>query len=121
MQNEALGTIKISDDVIISCVCGAVMKIPGVHQLTGGITESLSKNLLGIEAGSRGVKLSKTEDELCLDIYVIVDYKVKIPQLAWDIQSVVKKEIEAITDLKVTEVNIHVQGVRPAGEEEVNP
>lgn len=55
---------------------------------------------------------------ISLDIYVIVEYGVRIPQLAWEIQSCVKKEIESITDEKVKEVNIHVQGVDLPGEED---
>lgn len=118
MQDENLGTIKISDEVIIACAAGAVQRIPGVHQLTGGLTESISKNLLGIESGGKGIKLSKGEEGLILDVYIIVEYKVKIPQLAWDIQGSVKNEIESITELKVAEVNIHVQGVHLPREEE---
>ncbi|MEE0742471.1 MAG: Asp23/Gls24 family envelope stress response protein [Emergencia sp.] len=118
MQNENLGTIKISDEVITACAASAVQKIPGVYQLTGGLTESISKNLLGIEPGGKGIKLSRGEEGLILDVYIIVEYKVKIPQLAWDIQGSVKNEIETITETKVAEVNIHVQGVHLPGEEE---
>ena len=117
MQDEKLGTIKISDDVITVCAAGAVTGVKGVYALTGGLTDSLSKNILGIEPGGKGIKLSRDDDKLSLDVYVIVEYKVKIPQLAWEIQSTVKKELEAITDLTVKEVNIHVQGVHLPGEE----
>lgn len=118
MQNENLGTIKISDDVIIACTAGAVTAIPGIYQLAGGFTDNLSRNILGIEPDGKGIKLSKNEEGLVLDIYVIVEYKVKIPQLAWEMQGIVKKEIEAITDLAVKEVNIHVQGVHLPGRED---
>ena len=118
MQNENLGTIKISDDVITVCAAKAVMSIPGVHELTGGFTDSLSKNILGIEPGGKGIRLSRDDNRLILDIYVIVEYKVKIPQLAWEIQGSVKREIESITDLSVKEVNIHVQGVSLPGEDD---
>lgn len=120
MQGEKLGTIKISDDVITVCAAKAVSRIPGVCELAGGLTENLSKNILGIDHSGKGIRLSKNDDGLILDIYVIVEYKVKIPQLAWEIQSIVKKEIESITDLKVLEVNIHVQGVNLPGEGETD-
>lgn len=116
-QDEKLGMIKISDEVITVCTANAVLKIPGVSQLSGGLTDSLSKNILGKDPSNKGVKLSRTDEGLFLDVYLIVKYQVKIPQLAWEIQSIVKKEIEAITDIKVLEVNIHVQGVDLPGEE----
>lgn len=118
MQNENLGKIKISDDVITVCTAKATEKVPGVYELAGGFTENLSKNILGIDSAGKGIKLSVNDEGLILDIHIIVEYKVKIPQLAWEIQSVVKKEIESLTDLNVLEVNIHVQGVHLPGEEE---
>ena len=88
---ENLGTIKISDEVITVCAANIVSKIPGVCQLTGGFTESLSKNILGIDPSGKGIKLSRSDEDLILDIYVIVEYGVRIPQLAWEIQSKVKQ------------------------------
>ncbi len=118
MQQENLGTIKISDDVITTCAARVVTGIKGVHQLAGGLTDSLHINLPGLDSGARGVRVARGEDGLVLDVYVIVEYMVKIPQLAWDIQGEVKREIESVTDLKVREVNIHVQGVHLPGEED---
>ena len=121
MQEEYLGAVKISDDVIIASAANTTLAIDGVHELTatGGITDSISKNILGKETTGKGVKVFREEEGLILDIYIIVEYKVKIPQLAWEIQGTVKREIESITDLNVLEVNIHVQGVHLPGEEEV--
>ncbi|MGF6375556.1 putative alkaline shock family protein YloU [Clostridiales Family XIII bacterium PM5-7] len=116
-QEEKLGMIKISDDVITVCAANAVLKIDGVSKLGGGLTDSLSKNILGKDPVNKGVKLSRTDEGLFLDVYIIVKYQVKIPQLAWEIQSFVKKELEEITDLNVMEVNIHVQGVDLPGED----
>ena len=80
--------------------------------------ENLSRNILGIDPSGKGVKLSRSDEGLVLDIYVIVEYGIRIPQLAWDIQSKVKQELESITDITVLEVNIHVQGVALPGEEQ---
>ena len=119
MNTEQTTTIKISDDIIANCVADTVLGIPGVCQLTGGLTDSISKNLLGKGTGTRGVRVSHGENGITLDIYVIVEYRVKIPQLAWEIQSSVKKRIETLAELSVIEVNIHVQGVNLAREEDV--
>lgn len=119
MHEEQLGSVKITDDVIISCAAKATLELDGVHELTatGGI-DSISKNILGKDSNVKGVKVSHNDEGLILDIYIIVEYKVKIPQLAWEIQGTVKREIESITDLNVLEVNIHVQGVYLPGEED---
>lgn len=118
MQEEPTGIIKISDDVITACAAAAALQIDGVHQLAGGFTDNLSISILGIEPEGKGIKLSREDDALTLDVSVIVEFKVKIPQLAWEIQSSVKKAVEETTGLNVKEVNIHVQGVSLPGEEE---
>lgn len=119
MSHEQLGAVKISDEAITAYAASVVLGIDGVHKLTGGLTDSISKNILGKESSGKGVKLTRNDDGLIFDIYVIVEYKVKIPQLAWEIQGSIKRKIEAMTELSVLEVNIHVQGVNLPGEEDV--
>lgn len=119
MSHEQLGTVKISDETIASYAAGVALGIGGVHELTGGLTDSISKNILGKDSSGKGIKLTRNEEGLILDVYVIVEYKVKIPQLAWEIQGTIKREIEGLTGLSVLEVNIHVQGVNLPGEEDV--
>ena len=42
---------------------------------------------------------------------IIVEYGSRIPDVAYEIQTRVKKAVESMTGLKVEEVNVHVQGV----------
>ncbi len=46
-----------------------------------------------------------------IDLYTIVEYGTKIPDVAWEIQESVKRAVETMTGIEVNEVNIHVQGV----------
>lgn len=73
----------------------------------GGITEVLSgkKNL------SKGIKVDINGKEAKIDVNIIVEYGVRIPDVAFEIQNRVKKAIETMTGLKVLSVNVHVQGV----------
>ncbi len=111
VHDDNLGDVKIADSVIAVCAINAVMKTNGVAGLTGGITDSITESLLGRESLSKGVKVDQTDEGIDLDIYLIVYYGVKIPEVAWNIQNAVKEEIESMTDKKVARVNIHVQGV----------
>ncbi|WP_130863707.1 Asp23/Gls24 family envelope stress response protein [Bacilliculturomica massiliensis] len=103
--------MEISDEVIAVCATNAALRTAGVADLSGGIRESLSRNILRKELMSRGVKVSQSEEGVQADIYVIVRYGVKIPEVAWDLQENVKKEVEHMTELPVKAVNIHVLGV----------
>lgn len=118
MANEQKnGTIKISDEVIAVCAANATLKTKGVADLAGDFTNMLSRSILGKELLSKGVKVSQTEEGVVVDVFVIVEYKVNIPSVAWDIQEHVKNEIITMTELKVNAVNINVQGVQIPEEE----
>ncbi|QIB69405.1 Asp23/Gls24 family envelope stress response protein [Aminipila butyrica] len=110
-QEERLGAVKISEDVIAICVINAALATKGVAALSGGLTDTISKNILGKAPLKKGIKIAKEDEELLIDIYVIVHYGVKIPEVAWNIQKNVKKEIESMVDVPIKTINIHVQGV----------
>ncbi len=105
------GGVRISDEVIAVCAVNATLKTEGVANLSGGFSNALSKNILGKELMSKGVKVSQSDDGVTVDVHIIVKYHTKIPAVAWEIQENVKNEIQSMTDLKVRAVNIHVQGV----------
>ena len=46
-----------------------------------------------------------------IDLYIVVDYGVRIPELSWEIQENVKNSVETMTGLDVQKVNIHIEGV----------
>lgn len=108
--DEVYGSIKISDEVIASTAAIAATQVEGVAELTGGISESIS-NIIGKSTQTKGIKVNVNEDNVVIDIYIIVNYGVKIPEVAWNVQENVKKEIEKITGISVKAINIHVQGV----------
>jgi uncharacterized alkaline shock family protein YloU len=107
---EEVGTVKISDDVV-SIISGiAATEVKGVIGMSGGIAGGIAE-LLGRKNQSKGVKVAIGEKEVNIDLHIIVEYGVKIPEVAWEIQDKVKKAVETMTGLNVVEVNIHVQGV----------
>ena len=104
-------TTSVSDEVIAICAVNAALKTEGFLRMAGGLSNALSRNLLGKELLSKGVKVSQSSGRIEIDVNIIARYGCKIPQVAWDIQENVKTEVKEITDLKVNAVNIHVQGV----------
>jgi len=105
-----LGTIKISEEVVTIIASLAATEIKGVAGMSGGFVGGIAEKL-GMKNMSKGVKVAVGEKEAAVDLFVIVDYGVKIPDVAWKVQENVKKAIETMTGLSVVEVNIHVQGV----------
>lgn len=107
MENNV--NFRISDEVVSTIVEKTVMSIPGIYDINGGIIDGIT-NMLGTKR-MKGIKVELTEKTIAIDVYVIVEYGVKIPDIAWDIQDKVKKTVEDITGMNVTAVNIHIQGI----------
>jgi uncharacterized alkaline shock family protein YloU len=83
----------------------------GVAALSSGFSDTLSKNILGRDPLYTGIKVSQNEEGITTDVYVLVEYGRKIPEVAWDIQENVKNAINEMTELNVNAVHIHIQGV----------
>lgn len=118
MLPTELGVVKIADEVV-SIIAGiAAAEIEGVASMSGGIGGGIAE-VLGRRQHSKGVKVEVGEEETKIEIFIMVNYGVRIPDVAWDIQESVKKAVETMTGLRVAYVNIHVQGVHfPKDEEE---
>ncbi|MFA5528336.1 MAG: Asp23/Gls24 family envelope stress response protein [Peptostreptococcales bacterium] len=104
------GMIKITDEVIAAIVNKVVLTIEGVAEMSGGLQDSIT-NIISKHNPFKGIKISSTEQEIVVDVYITVHYGVKIPEVAWSIQEAVKKEIENSLELRISAINIHVQGV----------
>ena len=77
--------------------------------------------MLGKKSFSKGVKVQVGEKETTIDLYIIVEYGARIPDIAWEIQNKVKTVVENMTGLKVVDINIHVQGLNLPKEEKKEP
>ncbi len=108
------GSIKISDEVVQTIAALAVTEVKGVSlpaSLTDGIVEKFVK-----KSYNKTIKIEMTEKEASLELHVMVDYGIKIQNVAQELQEAVKRNIENMTDLTVTGVDIYVEGISAAKE-----
>ncbi|HHY14075.1 MAG TPA: Asp23/Gls24 family envelope stress response protein [Thermoanaerobacterales bacterium] len=109
-NHDGKGAIKIADEVV-SIIAGiAATEVKGVAGMSGGVAGGIAE-MLGRKNLSKGVKVEVGEKEAAVNLYVIIEYGERIPEIAWNIQENVKQAIENMTGLDVIEVNVHVQGV----------
>ena len=104
------GQVKISDEVVATIVGIATMDVDGVCGMHTGLVEGFS-NLFSKNNYSKGVKVEITENKVAIDIFINVKYGCKISEVATNVQTVVKKEVETMTDLEVSAVNVNVQNI----------
>ena len=115
-----LGAIRIADEVV-SIIAGlAATEVEGVASMSGGIVGGIAE-ALGRKNLSKGVKVDVGEQEAAVDLYLIVGYGSRIPDVAWTVQENVKKAIETMTGLAVVNVNVHIQGVSFPQQKEKEP
>ena len=103
--------IKIADDVVAIIAGKAVSEVSGVSGMAGGFAGGITEVLSGKKNLTKGIKVDVNENQVKIDVNIIVEYGVRIPDVAFEIQNRVKKAVESMTGLKVEEVNVHVQGV----------
>ena len=119
MENEENGNVEeinvtedssvVISEEVVSVIAGvAVSEVSGVVDTAGGFAGGLS----GKKKLSKGIKVEVGEKETKIDVNIIVEYGIRIPDIAFEIQSKVKKSVKEMTGLDVLAVNVHVQGVR---------
>ena len=91
MENNNLGQVKISNEVIVTIAGLAALEVENVETITT-ITDKLLKN--------NGVKIQIDEEQIILDIYVNIEFGESIPDTAFKIQENVKNTVETMTGLE---------------------
>lgn len=116
-NDNVMGKVKIADEVVAVIAGLAATEVSGVAAMSGGVVGGIAEKL-GRKNLAKGVKVEVGERETAIDLYIIVEFGARIPDVALRIQEGVEKAVESLTGLKVVEVNIHVQGVHFKGEEQ---
>ena len=118
-NDNPLGEIDISPATIASIVSQAINQCYGVvgmahKNLVNGIATLLSSDR------RRGIEVFFNDNHIEINVYVIVQYGVRIKAVAESIQDTVKFQVEKTLGLPVYAVNVYVQGLRLSKEEESN-
>jgi len=110
-EEKGLGMIDISASAVATIASQAINQCYGVvgmanKNLANGIATMLSRDT------RRGIDVNIEDDGIIIDVYVIVEYGVRIKAVAESIQHTVKFHVEKAIGLDVLEVNVFVQGLR---------
>src|SRR5690554_8222786 len=103
ISEQSHGSIRIADEVV-SIIAGlATIEVEGMAGMSGGFVGGIAE-ILGKRNLSKGVKVAVGERETAVDLYVIMDYGISIPDVAAQVQQNVKSAIENMTGLEVVQV-----------------
>jgi len=100
------GRVEISPTAIASLAGQAALTCYGVVGMSAGNLRNGLAILLQREYYRRGV------GQIFIDVYVIVQYGTRISEVGHNIRDSVRFSIGKALGIPVTQVNIHVQGLR---------
>ncbi len=110
-KKKELGEVKIASDVVAAIAALAATEIDGVYSMAGNITNELIGKL-GMKNLSKGVKILMEGGIVRVDMMVVVNYGYSIPEISEQVQERVSQQIENMTGLSVSEVNVRIAGVK---------
>jgi uncharacterized alkaline shock family protein YloU len=104
--------VVISDRALADIVGWTVLECYGVvgmasPNLVRGVASLLSRDRL-----HQGIKVRQDGGIVHLDLFIVVEYGLNAAEVAGNVRSQVSYNVERTTGLPVTDLHIHVQGVR---------
>ncbi|MRH43167.1 Asp23/Gls24 family envelope stress response protein [Aquibacillus halophilus] len=110
-EDSNLGKVEIAPEVIEVIAGIATTEIAGVSAMRGNFASGVVERF-GKKAHGKGIKVELTETGVIIDVYVVLDYGIAIPEVAQKIQTNIRQALMNMTALEIEEINIHVVGVQ---------
>ncbi|MFR9756555.1 Asp23/Gls24 family envelope stress response protein [Streptomyces sp. TR06-5] len=117
------GGTTIADGVVAKIAGMAAREVPGVHAMGGGFARSMGAMRERVPGGGgrppeSGVKVEVGQKQVAVDLRLVVEYDVAIPDVAGEVRESVTSAVERMTGREVVEVGIVVDDVHLPGEED---
>jgi len=110
--DSGYGQININNNVIAVIAHETAKKMPGVVELQGSLADGIA-GMIGKKPKDKGIRIGKENEELLtIDLCVVLEFGVRIPEVCVQLQSAIKDAVEDMTGQKVYAVNVVVQGIR---------
>lgn len=106
-----LGNIYVDHRAIATVACQSAMQSYGVVGLAPkNLAEGLANVL--VKDPALGVTVHFDGKTIQLDLYIVVEYGTRIKSVAASVADNVRYQVEKTIGLPVTQVNVHVRGLR---------
>jgi uncharacterized alkaline shock family protein YloU len=115
-EQTRLGRVEVAPTAIAGLAGAAVLECYGVVGMARPTLQSGLTEVLQGESYRRGVQVRVAEQSIVVDLYVVLEYGVRISEVAHNIMENVKFRVEKALGVPIEEVNVHVQGLRVSTE-----
>ncbi|HEY0754983.1 MAG TPA: Asp23/Gls24 family envelope stress response protein [Ktedonobacteraceae bacterium] len=104
-----LGKIEVLPNAIHSIAVRAVTECYGVVGITAPRLHKGHAVLLSPEQRNQGVQVRLNNEQIIIEIYVALEYGLRITEIAHNIMSSVKFSVEKMLNTPISQVNVNVQ------------
>lgn len=105
-----MGLVKIHENVIASIARKAACSVNGVIRIAGSpIVDNIAEIIGNRRIGDRSIAIDISGDTVAIEIKLNISYGSHIPTVAANVQSAIMQEVEKMTGMTVTGVNVIVQ------------
>jgi len=112
IQSRQWGRIEVFPSAVAAIAGHAATRCYGISGMAArGLRDGFAE-LLRRENVDKGVDVEQADEGLIIDVYVIVQYGIRISEVAHNLQETVQFEVERSVNVPVVKVNVNVQGVR---------
>ena len=114
IKNTNNNSVIISEDVIAKVASIAATDVKGVHGVV-----SKPVNIKGIfkDEASKAVVVEKNGKSSIIDIYIKIEEGYKVQTVAEEVQKAVKEQVQNMTNIVITKVNVHISEIELKKEE----
>ncbi len=114
-QENSVGMVKVHESVIASIVRKATLEIEGVIRLAGSsLVDNLAEIVGSKKIQDRAISVEMNDNSVAVEVRVVLEYGVLIPEVAEAVKESVAAEIVKLTGMSVTRVNVFVVDLEDA-------
>lgn len=111
-KGTELGFVKIHENVVSSIVRKVALSVDGVARLAGSsFVDNIAEIVGSRRMHDRAIAIVMEEDTIAIDVKLNIKFGYKVPELAAAVQSAIIQEVENITGMNVTGVNVIIQEI----------
>jgi uncharacterized alkaline shock family protein YloU len=106
-----LGKIEVLPNAIHTIAMQATSECYGVVGLAAPRLHNGQAVLLPPEQSNQGVRVRVVNEQIIIEVYVALEYGLRISEIAHNIMNSVKFSIEKMLGVPVAQVNVNIQGL----------
>lgn len=114
---RSLGKIEVLPNAVHSIAVRAITECYGVIGIAAPRLHNGDAVLLPPEQCNQGVRVRMVGEQISIDVYVALEYGLRITEIAHNIMSSVKFSVENMLGVSVSQVNVNVQGLGDVAEQ----